>query len=1067
MMIVATSETTIVGSIALLVVLALGAAPDGNDPPSGPAGARGRAAAVEFNRDIRPLLSDRCYPCHGPDAAKRKAGLRLDQEGSAKADRDGRRAIVPGDRESSELVRRITARDDEERMPPPRSGKTLTPAEIERLSRWVASGAAWQAHWSFIPPKRPEVPQVPRSDWVRNPIDAFIVARLEREGLAPAAEAERGTLLRRLTLDLTGLPPSRAEIETYENDPSPDAYDKAVERVLSSPRFGERMATRWLNAARYADTNGYQTDGPRIMYRWRDWVISAYNRNLPFDRFTIEQLAGDLLPNPTLDQKIATGFNRNHRGNSEGGIIPEEYAVEYVADRVETTATVWLGLTLGCARCHSHKFDPLPQEDFYRFFAFFNNVPELGRAIKIGNSPPMIKAPTEAERERLDLLEGERSRLQSEAHATEPEIAKVQAAWEETIRRGPEFDWRPIEHDVALFGPPAEGGSWGINAECRHYFRDGEPRCTSGPVGPAFELDGRAYLDLGDRAAFGFFDKFTLSAWIRPTGQRGGTIVSRMVDEAQGEGYAVILDKGKLQVNLVKRWLDDAIRVETAAAISPDRWTHVAISYDGSRLAAGVSVYLDGKRAPTNVLLDELNQTFKTKAPLRIGAGSGAQGRFVGAICGPCVYDRALDAGDVAILATPEPVTAIASMPEAARTAGQARKIRGSFLGRAAPGPIIELMQRTETVRRQIETLNDQVATTMVMEELPVARPTFVLKRGQYDQPGVRVSPGVPGCLSPWPGAAKPDRLGLAHWLVDKANPLTARVAVNREWQMLFGTGLVRTIDDFGAQGEDPSHPELLDWLATEFVRSGWDVKALLRLMVTSATFRQSSRASSELLKRDPENRLLARGPRMRLPAEMIRDQALALGGLLVERIGGPSVKPYQPAGLWNELADAYYVQDHGPSLYRRSLYTFWKRTVPPPAMVAFDAPARESCIVRETRTNTPLQALNVLNDVTFVEAATAFAERIIKHSGPSAEARLSTAFLAATARQPRPEELAILTSGLDDHLSRFLRDPEAARVFISAGESKRDPLLDPCELAAYTAMAQLILNLDETITKE
>jgi hypothetical protein len=1053
--------------VALVAVLALGAAPEGDDSPSGPADASRLPESVEFNRDIRPILADTCYPCHGPDRAKRKAGLRLDQESSAKADRDGRRAIVPGDRAASELVRRITARDDDERMPPVKSGKSLSPAQVELLSRWVSQGATWQPHWSFMPPTHALVPRVQRPELVRNPIDAFIVARLEREGLRPAAEAKRGTLLRRVTLDLLGLPPTRAEIESYENDAAPDAYDRVVERLLASPRFGERMATRWLNAARYADTNGYQTDGPRIMYRWRDWVISAFNRNLPFDQFTIEQLAGDLLPDATLDQKIATGFNRNHRGNAEGGIIPEEYAVEYVADRVDTTATVWLGLTVGCARCHSHKFDPITHEEYYRFFAYFNNVPELGRAVKFGNSPPMIKAPTAAQEERLDQLEGERARLEDEVRARGHQIAQAQAVWEATLRSGPDFDWRPSEHAVPLFGPSPTNRISETIAESEPCFRDGEPCSAAGPVGPAFELDGSRYLDLGDRAAFGFFDRFTLSAWVRPAGARGGTIVSRMVDERRGEGYAVVLEKGKVQVNLVKRWLDDAIRVETKAPIPADRWTNITVSYDGSRLAAGVSIYLDGRLAPSTVLLDELNQSFQTKAPLRIGAGNGPQGRFVGAISRPCVYACVLEAADVAVLATPDSITAISSIPGARRTVGQARKIRGAFLEEAAPAPFVELIKRTESVRHQIETLTGEVATTMVMEELPVARPTYVLTRGQYDQPGARVSPGVPGCLSPWLGGAKPDRLSLARWLVDPANPLSARVAVNREWQMLFGTGLVKTLDDFGAQGDAPSHPELLDWLATEFVRSGWDMKSLLRLLVTSATYRQSSRATAELLLRDPDNRLLARGPRLRLSAEMVRDQALALSGLLVERLGGPSVKPYQPAGLWNELADADYVQDHGPSLYRRSLYTFWKRTVPPPAMVAFDAPARESCIVRETRTNTPLQALSVLNDVTFVEAARAFAERIIKQPATSPIARLGAAFEAATARRPSPEELGILSRGLEDQASRFRRDPAAARVFTNAGESPHDPELDPCELAAYTAMAQLILNLDETITKE
>jgi hypothetical protein len=1075
-----------VGWIASVIAGAAMAMP-GDPAPGAPA-----SPPVEFNRDIRPILSDQCYQCHGPDSARRKANLRLDQEASAKADRDGSRAIVPGDLDSSELYRRITAEDPEERMPPAKSGKSLTAAQIDRLRRWIAEGARWQPHWAFIPPRRFEAPRVGRRDWVRNPIDTFILARLEREGLAPSPEAPRGVLLRRLALDLTGLPPTHAELDAFERDPDPDAYEKAVDRLLASPRFGERMAIRWLNAARYADTNGYQTDAPRIMWRWRDWVIEAYNRGLPFDRFTIEQLAGDLLPGATLDQRIATGFNRNHRGNGEGGIIPEEYAAEYVVDRVDTTATVWLGLTIGCARCHSHKFDPISQQEYYRLFAFFNNVPENGRAVKYGNSPPFIPAPTRAQQAQLAALRRRMADLERQVRDGEPELAAAQAAWESSIRARPQFDWSPTEHlvfppqgspDGGSPGSP-DGGSPGSPDGAGSYkgpersprlpvprlvgcYRDGPPRFTAGPVGSAIVLDGLGYLDAGDRAGFGFYDKFTLSAWIRPSGPHGGTIISRMADQPQGDGYSVVLDHGKVQVNLVKRWLDDSTRVETKGTVPVDRWTHVAITYDGSRVAAGIKVYFDGEPAPLTVLLDELNQSFQTREPLRIGAGGGPEGRFVGAIDEPRVSDRALDPDDIAVLATPESITQIAAIDRARRTHGQAAKLRRCFLATEAPETSRALNAPVDSARADLDALLEQVPTTMVMQEMPVPRPAHVLIRGQYDQLGPRVEPGVPRSVAPWPGDLKEDRLGLARWLVSPANPLTARVAVNRDWQMLFGHGLVRTPDDFGAQGEPPSHPELLDWLATELARSGWDLKAMLRLIVTSASYRQSSRATPEAIRHDPENRLLARGPRLRLPAEMIRDQALALAGLLVERTGGPSVKPYQPPGLWNELADADYVQDHGPSLYRRSLYTFWKRTVPPPAMVAFDAPGRETCVVREVRTDTPLQALNVLNDVTFVEAARAFAERTMKEAGATPEARLAAAFQAATARRPRAEELKVLLDGFTDQMDRFRRDPRAAAALVAVGESAPDPRLDPCELAAYTATTQLILNLDETITKE
>jgi hypothetical protein len=798
------------------------------------------------------------------------------------------------------------------------------------------------------------------------------------------------------------------------------------------------MAVRWLNAARYADTNGYQTDAPRIMWRWRDWVIDAYNQNRPFDRFTIEQLAGDLLPGATLEERIATGFNRNHRGNGEGGIIPEEYAAEYVVDRVDTTATIWLGLTIGCARCHSHKFDPVTQQDYYRLFAFFNNVPENGRAVKYGNSPPLIKAPTRAQQQELDRLRHRIAALERDWQHREPEIASAQSAWESSIRQRPAIDWFPDEHRVF----PIRGSS--------HR-----------------RAPGTLPVDAGDVARFGFYDRFTLAARIKPAGPRGGTILSRMSDEPQGDGYSVVLDRGKIQVNLVKRWLDDAIRVDTKATVAADRWTHVAVTYDGSRVADGVRVYLDGVSAPLNVLLDELNQSFESKQPLRIGAGGGPEARFVGAIDEPSVYDRALGPEAIAILAAPESITKIAALSPGSRTPGQAAKIRQCFLATEAPTAIRRLAVEIDNARAELDAMIDRVPTTMVMQEMPAPRPTHVLIRGQYDQPGPPVGPGVPGAIAPSLQAAKADRLALARWLINPANPMTARVAVNRDWQMLFGTGLVKTVDDFGAQGEPPSHPELLDWLATEFIRSGWDMKAMLRLMVKSATYRQSSRVPPEANRRDPENRLLARANRLRLPAEMIRDQALHLGGLLVEHAGGPSVKPYQPPGLWNELADADYVQDHGPDLYRRGLYTFWKRTVPPPSMVAFDAPGRETCVVREVRTDTPLQALNVLNDVTYVEAARALAERMLRERETSPRARLAAAFRAATGRRPLPEELAILLDGLADQTARFREAPRAAAALIRAGESTPDPRLDPAELAAYTATAQLILNLDETLNRE
>jgi hypothetical protein len=980
---------------------------------------------VEFNHDIRPILSDICFKCHGPDQARRKADLRLDtEEGS-------RHVLTPGKAAQSELYRRISATDDSERMPPPSSGRKLTAQQVELIRRWIEQGAKWQKHWSLIPPARSPLPRI-ASTWPRNPIDAFILSRLDRDGLKPSPEADRTTLLRRVTLDLTGLPPTPAEVDAFLADRSPDAYEKVVDRLLRSPRYGERMAVRWLDAARYADTNGYQNDGERFMWRWRDWVIDAFNENMPFDQFTVEQLAGDLLPHATLRQKIATGFNRNHRGNAEGGIIPEEYAVEYVVDRVETTATVWLGLTLGCARCHDHKFDPFKQKEFYQLFAYFNNVPENGRAIKYGNSPPMIPSPTEDEQRQLRRLEQELAAAEDRFARLGPELADAQARWEKSARGTRPGDWSVCRALVAHLA-----------------------------------LAGRRSLDAGNVGDFGFYDKFSLAARVYPEGDRGGTMLSRMVDVAGGEGYSVALKHGKVQVRLTKRWLDDALRVETEASPAPGRWQHVLVTYDGSRLAAGVRVYVDGRPQRLKVLLDELNQTFQTAQPFRVGAGDGPGGRFHGRIDDVRIYNDALTPDEIVIVATPDPIADILALAPEKRTAPHRQKLHAYFLDRHAPEPIRQAWQQLLTLRKQKERLVESFPTTMVMEEMATPRETFVLIRGQYDKHGEKVSAGVPANLPPLPAGVPNNRLGFARWLVSPSNPLTARVAVNRFWEMYFGTGLVKTANDFGVQGEWPSHPELLDWLATEFVRSGWDVKAMQRLIVTSATYRQSSRVTPELLQKDPENRLLARGPRYRLPAEVIRDQALAASGLLVERLGGPSVKPYQPGSLWKELADSVYPQDHGPRLYRRSLYTFWKRTVAPTEMIAFDAPSREACAVRRSRTNTPLQALTLMNDVAFVEASRVLAQRVMREAGPSPEERLTLAFRLVAARTPRPAELRVLRDGFRDQLRRYRHDPKAAARLVSVGEYPRDETLDVAELAAYTAVANLILNLDETITKE
>jgi len=1001
---------------------------------------------VEFNRDVRPILSDKCYVCHGPDAAAKHVPFRLDSEAAAKSDLGGgRHAIIEGNADASELVKRTGATKPALRMPPVSSGLTLSASEIATLREWVAEGAKWQKHWSFIPPVRPPAPAVKNAAWVRTPVDAFVLQKLEREGLKPSAEANREMLIRRVSLDLTGLPPTPAEIDAFLLDRSPNAYEKVVDRLLQSPRYGERMAFRWLDAARYADTNGYQFDGERVMWRWRDWVIDAFNRNLPFDQFARDQIAGDMLPNATLEQQMATGFNRNHRANTEDGIIPEEYAVEYVIDRVETTSAVFLGATLGCARCHNHKYDPFTQKEFYQVFAYFNNVPEQGRAMKYGNSEPMIPAPTKPQQAALAALDQKYRAAENALAKHEAFLAKDEKRWEHGLA-APAY-WTPT--------------------------RDLDTAASFGRTSLASVFDGKVFVNRPSAAKFDIEDHFTLSAWIYSDETPDGSVMSRMADNPKGKGFGVHLDHGKVHVNFTSNWVDDAIRVETERVLAPKAWHQITVTYTGSRMAEGIHVYVDGHLEKTKVLLDSLYRPFRNAGkvfdePFRIGAGWGRERRFRGRIDEVRVYRRVLDDKELAVLALGESLNEIASKPAAQRSAVENFELRSGYLETAAPATIRNLSDEINALLDERAKLEATFPTVMVMAEANPPKPTFLLVRGAYDHPGDKVTPGVPAVLPPLPSGAPNNRLGFAEWLIAPANPLLARVTVNRFWQMYFGIGIVKTVEDFGSQGEWPSDPELLDWLATEFVRSGWDVKALQKLMVMSATYRQSSEVTPEMLQRDPENRLLARGPRFRLPAEMIRDQALSVAGLLAEKIGGPSVKPYQPEGLWKEISmqDMDYVQGHGEDLYRRSLYTFWKRTIAPPEMINFDSANREACVVRETRTNTPLQALNLMNDVTYVEAARFIGQRMMKEGGASAEDRLRFGFRLVTGHWPSQKEQDVLLASLRFHLDYFSDSPKVD-AYLKQGESLPDPKLDRRQLAAYASVGSLLLNLDESMTKE
>ncbi len=1023
---------------------------------------------VIFNRDVRPILSDTCFKCHGFDANKRKADLRLDSLKGATSDLGGGYgAIVPRHPELSEGYRRISSDDPEEKMPPAASGLTLTKQQIETLRQWIAQGAEYQPHWSLIKPVAAPLPAVKLKAWPRNSIDHFILARLEQEGLAPSPEADRISLIRRVTLDLTGLPPTPAEVDAFVADPSDSAYEKVVDRLLASQRYGERMALRWLDLARYADTNGYQVDTQRAQWPWRDWVIEAFNSNMPFDRFTVEQVAGDLIPNATLDQKIASGFNRNHRITGEGGVIPEEYRVEYVIDRVETTATTWLGLTMGCCRCHDHKYDAITQKEFYQFYAFFNNVPENGIDGLYANSTPIIPAPRDmGARKQLEDLDAKFTAADTSLKAMQPQIDAGQGKWERLQVSDPPAPVKaglvshlPLDGDIVDAASPCRGGD----------FRDGEAAFTAGILERAADFDGKRSIDLGDAGAFDRTSVFSFGAWIYPLAGVDAAFIARMEEPKGSHGYNLYWANGLIHFQLINHAPDNMLTLVSAQPVAASAWHHVFATYDGSSKATGAKVYLDGKPLAMTTSGDTLTKSITTRTPLQLGSRTGGT-KFRGKIDDVRFYNRIL---------SPEEVNAIGGMrvlaarvPAAGRTPEQIAAIRQIYV-ESAPADQRDVIAKADATRAERQKVLDATPTAMIMQEMPTTRETFILKRGQYDQPGEKVTAGTPSCLPPLPANAPVSRLALAKWLVDSANPLTSRVTVNRFWEMYFGAGIVKSTEDFGTQSEWPSHLELLDSLAVEFMRSGWDVKAMQRLIVTSATYRQAAKLTPELLEKDPLNRLLARGPRVRLPAESIRDQALLASGLLVEKVGGPPVKPYQPPKIWEEVTTGgtfpgnTYTQDHGEALYRRSLYTFWKRTVPPPTMSVFDAPTREICTVRRSRTNTPLQALALLNDTIYVEAARKLAERAISEGGVKPAERITHAFRLAVARAPSEKELKVLLEGFNFHLATYFSDPESATKVLAVGESPRNPNYDARELAAYTAISSVILNMDQTITRE
>jgi len=994
---------------------------------------------VDFGRQIRPILSNTCFKCHGPDANERQAELRLDlREGALEPSESGKPAIVPGKPAESSLLKRIYSKNKNLLMPPPKSNKSLTEEQKGLLKAWIEQGAKYEVHWSFTPPSRPSQPAAKEKGWARNAIDHFILARLDAEGLRPAPEADRATLIRRVTLDLTGLPPTPAEVDAFLADQRSDAYDRLVDRLLSSPRYGERLAVDWLDAARYADTHGYHIDSGRDMTRWRDWVIESFNLNRPFDKFTVEQLAGDLLPDATLTQKIASGFNRNHMINFEGGAIPEEYQTAYVIDRVNTTGTVWLGLTVGCAQCHDHKYDPISQKEYYQLYAFFNNVQENGLDGSKGNAEPQVPSPSRLQEASITQIDREITEARAAVDAPLPEVDQAQIAWEKSLGDTQAAEWQVLE--------PADlrstGGSRLVTRRGGTIVAEGE-----NPTSDVYTVTAKT-----DLAGITAIRLETL-----PDNRLAGKGPGR-----SSNGNIVLTE----------------LRAETLA---PRRFKTVTADFSQDNFP--ISLAIDGQSTTGWAILPQVGKphtaVFEFEQPLTANDGKQLtvtlefQSPFGQHQLGRFRLAATRSARPSKSDSLPAPILAILNTAVDKRSAEQTAEIRTYYRTKVSTA-LKSQSEKLAALQQSRADLAKTIPTTMIMNEMAKPRDTFMLVRGQYDKHGEKVTPAVPASLPPLAAGAPVNRLGLARWIVDPSNPLPARVTINRYWQMVFGTGLVKTAEDFGSQGELPSHPELLDWLAVEF-QNGWNVREMIRLMVTSATYRQSSVLTPESLAKDPENRLLSRGPRLRLQAEFIRDLALSASGLLDGRVGGASVSPYQPAGLWEELSFRLdnknwsaqsYEQSHGRDLYRRTMYTFWKRTSPPPTLATFDAPDRETCTVRRARTNTPLQALVLMNDPTYVEAARKLAERMMIEGGKTAEERIALAYRLVLSRTPRAEETGVLKALFDAQQAVYQKDAKAALKLLSVGESGRNSALATDELAAWTMVAAAILNLDETVTK-
>ena len=1019
--------------------------------------------ALGYTRDIRPIISGKCLKCHGPDEEHREADLRLDRnDGIQLAFRD----------KDSDGLKRILSQEEDFQMPPKSSHEELKPGEIELLKQWIGRGAPFESHWAFEKPDRKKLPNIDAAhkSWIKNPIDKYVLRKLLNSGLKPNSEATRERLLRRVTYDLTGLPPTIKEIDDFLNDKSPDAYEKVVDRLMASRAFGERMALGWMDAARYGDTSVFHADGRRDMWAWRDWVVNAYNDNMPFDQFTVKQLAGDLIPNATWKDQVASAFNRNHGTTDEGGVIPEEYRVEYVIDRVKTTSTIWLGLTMECGQCHSHKYDPVSQKEYYQFYAFFNQTADPGMQTRNGNQTPTIQVPNEANAKQAEQTRMELDKLKKSLAVHRDSSKADFQKWLSAAAKNKKSSQMPggIAWYWNMDQQKGKQLADSVDAKRKGQIK-GRPSFKPGKLGNAIELNGSTHVNLGDVNSFERTNSFTLSAWINWQ-KKDGAIFSKMTNGGNFRGYDVLISGGAIEFHLVNTWPNNALKVRTKAKLKANKWQHICVTYDGSSKAAGVNIYFDGVKQPWDIQQNSLKDSTITKAPFLIGQrNNGAP--LKGLLDEMRVYTRNLSEVEVKTLAGEDGLRELLVLDPKKRTKPQLDTLRNHYFN-SIDKKSQQLSGKVVAMEKKLADFSKPLTTVMVMKEMPKPRMTYILERGHYASPRKDevIKPATPAFLPPMKKELPQNRLGLAKWLVSPENPLTPRVTVNRYWQMLFGVGLVETAEDFGTQGSAPTHPELLDFLAADFVENKWNIKKAIKQMVMSATYRQSSVATSEKIAIDPRNMLFSRGPRFRLLGEFIRDGALSAAGLLVDKVGGPSVKPYQPPGLWNEVSlngGLRFRRDSGENLYRKSMYIYWRRSAPMPSMSIFGTPSREKCVVRRAKTNTPLQALVTLNDEQFVEAARFLAQRVLtdkKLANPKAQ--IVRAYRLVAGVKPSAATLNLLLKSYAEEKKYFAGKVDDAKKLLTTGEKKRDETLDAATHAAMTIVAGIILNLDEVLTR-